>query len=294
MKFKERILKIVYSPVFDVVIISIVIISTAVLMIEKIFSFNAASRAFLDIFDIVVLSIFLIEFIIKISLDGGNYFIKKYGWIDLIATLPILVPVLNFIFIHFYVQFVLTKAASSTLSGLRVFRVLRIVRVIRIVRLLKLIYYFDKNSKKGKEGNAASLTVPALSVLLFVILSYIVILYQENTMVSRTVKNDTALMNIITPSNINDIFTVNQDILIYYKNDIIKRRISDAALMNRYANDEYIYLSDKDKNFMVVSIKDNIDILKFHELFIIIIEILLIISFMLYSRKPIISGKLGD
>lgn len=293
MGFKDSVRKIVYAPVFDFIIVSIIIISTIVLMLEKIFSFNADVRSFLDIFDLVILSIFLVEFVIKMILDGKEYFIKKYGWIDMIATLPILVPILNFIILHFYVNFVLTKAATSTLSGMRIFRILRVVRVIRIVRVLKVLYHAQKYSGSEETAQESSLTVPALSVLLFVILSYIVVVYQENRTVNYITRDKTMLLNLIMPENIDDIFVANQNILILYKDNEVKRRISDKDLKYSYSNDEYVYITDKNQNFMVVSIREQKDLLKFHELFIIIIEIMMILSFLIYSRKPVVLKKKG-
>ncbi len=292
MSLKDRIRKIVYHEIADLIMVLIIIFSTLFLIIELAFNFTPGVRNILDRIDLFILCIFLLEFLTKLFLDGGKYFIKNYGWIDLLATIPILLPVTNFIVLQLSAAFIINKGTVDILQTFRVVRIIRIIRVVRIlriVRLLKLIHHIEKKNAPSGEYTGPSLNIPAVTILIVVLISYSAILFQETTIVSKETANTKILLNTLTSDNIEQVFKMNQNFILLLtgidKDLAIKRKMSDEDIRKNFRKDEILSVYMDSGAVALVSIKPQISLLRVQELFLIANIVILLCSYILYANK---------
>jgi voltage-gated potassium channel len=134
-----------------ILILSIYVLSA--LLIDTLFVLDPEISVVLKIVDDFVCGIFFIEFIVRFSQAESKLTFMRWGWIDLISSIP-------------------------TFEYLRVGRIFRLIRLLRILRAIRstkeLVYHFRKNRV---ESAVASMAI--LSVLL-IIFSSISILKVED------------------------------------------------------------------------------------------------------------------
>ncbi|MEU8192344.1 ion transporter [Microbispora amethystogenes] len=112
---RERLRVLVDTPAFQRVVIAVIALNAVTLGLET--SPELADRhstAFLVV-DRVIIAIFVIEILARISAHGKAFFRDPWNWFDLIVVAAALVP------------------ASESLSILRLFRFLRVLRLISVV-----------------------------------------------------------------------------------------------------------------------------------------------------------------
>ncbi|MCG8479377.1 MAG: ion transporter [Spirochaetales bacterium] len=100
----------------------LVVISVAFLFFLRLFPLTDELRAIFERIDFVVLIFLAAEFCLRLAAFGKSYFLRDFGWIDLLAIIPILTPLV---------------ALMGELRALRIARLIRLVRVIRVVRVLR-------------------------------------------------------------------------------------------------------------------------------------------------------------
>jgi voltage-gated potassium channel len=134
-----------------VLVLSIYVIIA--LVIDTAFQLPEETSKLLNYIDIVICIFFFIEFCIRFYQAENKWNFLKWGWIDLISS----IPMVNF---------------------LRFGRVIRLIRLIRIVRVFKttknFISYVFKNKAQGAFTSATILAI------LLIIFSSIAILQVEN------------------------------------------------------------------------------------------------------------------
>lgn len=152
--------------VFQILIIILSIYVLVALFLDTILVLPAETSNLLTIVDNAICIIFLIDFGIRYRKAESKLQFMKWGWIDLISSIPML----------------------DILRAGRLFRLVRLFRILRAVRSTKiLIYHAFKNRKQG------TFSAVAVISLLLVIFSSIAILNIENDPASNIKTAEDAL-----------------------------------------------------------------------------------------------------
>jgi voltage-gated potassium channel len=112
--------------VFDLSIQALILISLVTFAMETLPSLSATTRAYLNVVETVIVSVFTIEYLLRIIVAEKKltFIFSFYGLIDLLAILP------------FYV------AKGIDLRSIRVFRLLRLARAFKLLRFSRAMKRF--------------------------------------------------------------------------------------------------------------------------------------------------------
>lgn len=102
----------------------LVVGSVLLLFVLRLVPLPDSVESILEVIDTAVLIILAIEFLLRLLAFGGAYFIRDFGWVDLLSVVPLLAPLFSMV---------------SQLRALRIARLIRLVRIIRIVRLVRAL-----------------------------------------------------------------------------------------------------------------------------------------------------------
>ena len=123
-------------------------------------------------------AVFTLEFFIRLIVAGkkgeaGTYFKHQRGWIDLLASVPLLLlysgPMV------YTISKVVQVTVISQLVSFKTLKMLRIIRISRILRLLRILKIFGKLSKSGTKmikhhiATIATTAIASLIIGLFLI-----------------------------------------------------------------------------------------------------------------------------
>jgi voltage-gated potassium channel len=139
---------------FQVVIIVLSVYVLASLIISTFFNLPTEIKQLLDYIDNSICIIFLIDFCIRFTKADNKLKFMKWGWIDLISSIP-------------------------TLDMFRAGRLLRLVRILRILRAFRSTKVLVKFVFKKKAHGA--FTTASIFAVLILIFSSIAILQVETT-----------------------------------------------------------------------------------------------------------------
>jgi voltage-gated potassium channel len=138
--------------ILNIIVIFLSIYILGALIIDTAYELPPETSTLLQYFDNVICIVFFIEFCIRFAKAENKWQFMRWGWIDLIASIPMV-------------------------DALRAGRLLRLVRLLRVVRAFRsihnLFHYVFKDKAKG------ALTSASLTAILLVIFSAIAILQVE-------------------------------------------------------------------------------------------------------------------
>jgi voltage-gated potassium channel len=113
------------------------------LLVDTIFHLPTEISKLLNYIDNLICAIFLLDFIVRFRKAESKLAFMKWGWIDLIASIP-------------------------TLDFMRAGRLLRIIRIIRLIRAFRSTKHIVKHVFKNKiQGTLTSVAIIAVLMLLF-------------------------------------------------------------------------------------------------------------------------------
>lgn len=136
LKLKKRLYEIIFEAdtragkIFDEILLSIILVSIVLVMLESVSSINAKYHELLKILEWSITIIFTVEYLARIWICNKpiKYILSFYGLIDLLAILPT------------YLGLIITGGQSlvviRALRLLRVFRILKLGRYTRAGRLI--------------------------------------------------------------------------------------------------------------------------------------------------------------
>lgn len=123
------------------------------LLVDTIFTLPVETSNLLNYIDNVICVVFLIDFTIRFRKAESKLTFMKWGWIDLIASIP-------------------------TFDFVRAGRILRVIRLLRLIRAYRSTRHIIEHVFKNKiQGTLTSVAIIAVLVLLF---SSVAILQFEN------------------------------------------------------------------------------------------------------------------
>ncbi len=137
---------------FDLIILALSVYVLLALLVETFFKLPPELTKLLNFIDNIVCVIFIYDFLYRLIKAESKLKFMKWGWIDLISSIPMI----------------------DFLRWGRAFRIMRLFRLLRAFRSTKyLIHYVFKNRQQG------AFTSVALIAILMVIFSSIAILQVE-------------------------------------------------------------------------------------------------------------------
>jgi voltage-gated potassium channel len=113
------------SKAFDIILLILILIGSFIAIFESVASIRAQFNYYFLIAEYIILSLFLIEYILRIysARNRRSYIFSFYGFIDFVAVVPALIS-----FLFFSMPYLLL---------LRLFRLFRILRVLKILSFIQ-------------------------------------------------------------------------------------------------------------------------------------------------------------
>ena len=117
------------GKLFDIILLTTILASIVLVMLESIDSINDSYGTFLNISEWIITGLFTLEYILRIIAIKKplKYIFSFYGIIDLLSTIP--------------------KYLSLIFIGSHHFAALRALRLLRVFRILKLTRYIGASNK---------------------------------------------------------------------------------------------------------------------------------------------------
>ena len=279
---KENIIKFLQSNIMDFIISILIIASLVPLLLHKIIDFNVVIDNKLNVIDEIFLIFFSIEFLVKFIFIRKKYFIKNYGWIDLLAALPVVTPLIKYLLLCYNIElFLVQETASITiiLRGLKFIRFFKVLRVTRILKVLKSV----KNVKKQK-FQEFSLTIPVIFSILILIGGYFCVNLVENQLKTYRINKMERVLKSLTETNLKECLEMNPEILIIDKNKIIKRTKNDKEIHEKYHPFEHQSVKNND-SMILYSVKDILKVSIKIELMMFFMVLVYMIIVFIQSKK---------
>lgn len=132
------------------------------MLVEASLELNPAQKRFVDACDLVICSVFFLEFLARFQRAPDKLQFMKWGWIDLLSSIPVV-------------------------DALRWGRLVRVVRVFRLLRAFRstrtLMIHFLRNERLGSIGSVVAIFA------LIVSFAAITVLYVETDAPASTIKS---------------------------------------------------------------------------------------------------------
>ena len=113
------------------------------LLVDTIFKLPPETSKLLNYIDNIICAVFLFDFIVRFRKAENKLAFMKWGWIDLIASIP-------------------------TFDFMRAGRLLRVIRIIRLIRAFRSTRHIIEHVFKNKiQGTLTSVSIIAVLMLLF-------------------------------------------------------------------------------------------------------------------------------
>jgi voltage-gated potassium channel len=113
------------------------------LLVDTVFKLPSEISKLLDYIDNIICAVFLFDFIVRFRRAENKLTFMKWGWIDLIASIP-------------------------TFDFMRAGRLLRLIRIIRLIRAFRSTRHIVQHVFKNKiQGTLTSVAIIAVLMLLF-------------------------------------------------------------------------------------------------------------------------------
>ena len=175
--------------IFNLFINILVIFSIALLFLTRLVPFEKDVIQVLDTVDVIVLTVFSLEFILKLLLFGGRYFVREFGWIDLLSCIPVLTPIFR---------------SFTQFKALRIARMIRFIRIIRVMRLFKSMQGKAQGKAEQNIGIRTNffLSVASITMLFILATAITITVFIEGFIDSQRNLEMQFLINSLTDANI--------------------------------------------------------------------------------------------
>ena len=247
-----------------VVAIVLVLIHTLIEDIANMFGWSWTSRRILIYSGFLFDLFFSIEFLIRFfsSLFRGkalHYLRDQRGWVDLVASIPLLVFNSAPAALSAYLGVSNVATAAGAFGALKVVKAIRIARVLRLLRFLKIfrhIKHVDSIMAQRHLSRIATtlVTVVILSLVSFSFFSSLLAFPDlENTFEEYTVEalNNRVDANLDT-EKIQELTSLRPDVLIFRRDgETLFSRYDNAFFTRYYGPSDYTYLTFENGNIEV-------------------------------------------
>lgn len=169
--------KIVANRVYNFLVNTLIIVSIIFILFEHFVDLQPVTYNMFANFDIAILILFGIDFALRFIAGRVRYLLKEYGWIDLLAVLPILNPAVK---------------GLRIIRGLRTLRFLRLLRFLRVIRVIKVIKTTTVQDNENKQR--LNLLISSTLMLLLILGGGLVVLYVEGILKDHDIAKEQAIM----------------------------------------------------------------------------------------------------
>lgn len=279
----ETIKKLVKNKQYNRLMSILIVFSMMYIIGEKIFYFDRLSSAILEKIDICILAIFAVDFLLRFIAGKFEYFLKEYGWIDFLATIPILSP------------------AIKSFGFFRTFRTSRMLRFIRILRVMRIMKAVKNNTSSIAKENH-NFYLPLSSILMILMIIFGTALIFNYTEVSSGLEEQRETTLLLKAAGLDT--TEEKATFLLNSNKVIE--VLDVAELDNlltYTKKGYkqedIHISRFENSYVVFSRKETNKKISFFEgilyisLFSTTILFLLIITFVMEVKLKFRVRKLG-
>ena len=172
--------------------------------------------------------------------EGLRYLLKRQGWIDLIASMPLLLlssgPAL--------ISVLEGHAFIGAAGMLNILKVVKTVRIARILRLLRLLKFFKKikfvhSSMAQRHLTRIITTVISTMVLSLTLITFLVHLVDIPSAANDFVSKHEALIQTASDLKEKDLLTWYGNSLFEGQDSVLIVRSSEGTIYSRYRNSEY-------------------------------------------------------
>lgn len=186
-----------------------------------------------------------------------KYFFAEYGWIDLLASVPLLL-VSSGPSVYALWMGVVFAGAEGILSVLKVVKVVRIARILRILRLLKVFKQIKFIDSKMNQRHTVRIvtTVVSTTILAITLFSGVFAFLSIHDVGVRDEEQQIAIANYITVNkeltgDSLNLYCENEKALLLLKSDgkTIYSRESNEDFKKYFALADYTYVKNSDYEF---------------------------------------------
>lgn len=169
--------RLVRSKVYNIVVNTLIIVSILFILFERFVDLKPVTYNLLFNFDLLILFLFGLDFILRFIGGGVKYLIREYGWIDLLAVLPIINPAVK---------------GLRIVRGLRTIRFLRVLRFLRVIRVIKVVKSGTREDSETKQR--LNLIISSTLMLLLILGGGGLLLYFEGVLRENDIAREQAIL----------------------------------------------------------------------------------------------------
>ncbi len=251
------------------------------------------------IFDIIFTLEFIVRFIYSLTKKKTKkYFIYERGWIDLLASLPLLLFVSGPFVLRFLGITIFTINSLKNIPRLlKLIKIIRVAKILRFIRVLKIFGKIKNTKTQTTQRNVNYLsTLIVISIIIFI---FGVQILQSNNIIPSFEKSSYIKKDLISQNIVNSINNNKKEIDFYPEIMQIEKNKNILYTSKQYSQEKqkdwqlidlegYTKIEKKSNNNTYKFVYSNIDILKTESIinlisFSLIILLILIIAF-IYSR----------
>lgn len=115
----------------------------------RLLSLPMTVQIYLEWIDSIVPALPALEFLLRFFAFGTAYFLRDFGWVDLLSVLPILAPLV------------------SMVGQFRALRIARLIRLVRIIRVVRLVRALDEGTAEHLQMKARFFLAVSSTAMLF-------------------------------------------------------------------------------------------------------------------------------
>lgn len=169
--------KLVSNKFYNITINFLIIISIILILFEHFVDLDPVTYNLLSNFDTVILILFAFDFTLRLVGGKVRYFLKEYGWIDLLAVLPIINPAVK---------------GLRIIRGLRTLRFMRMLRFLRVIRVIKVIKTATVQDNEVKQR--LNLLISSTLMLLLILGGGLILLYVEGILKENDIARERTIV----------------------------------------------------------------------------------------------------
>lgn len=169
--------KLVENKFYNITVNFLIITSIILILFEQFIDLEPVTYNLLSNFDIIILILFAFDFVLRLICGKVRYFLKEYGWIDLLAVLPIINPAVK---------------GLRIVRGLRTLRFMRMLRFLRVIRVIKVIKAATVQDNEVKQR--LNLLISSTLMLLLILGGGLILLYVEGILKENDIAREKAII----------------------------------------------------------------------------------------------------
>lgn len=191
-------------------------------------------------FDLFFSIEFLIRFITAVmKKEGGKYFMEGKGWIDFLASIPLLILNSGPAFFALITGSGFFFGMGGLLNILKIIKAIRVARILRLLRILKIFRQIKHAGSKMAQRHVAKITILSITTFVFTLLAFSIFSgvlsmpsaeskFVENQKSGITKFLDNSEQSLIAAGNFAD-----------YESDLLIIKQNGTTLYSRYDNPYY-------------------------------------------------------